>query len=251
MYQIPMGTFQYMLRPYDNLWQLAQQYNTSVDAIAAINPGMNPNQLYIGQPIYICPGLKQSSQDTGLNPVPVCISKVEVDLSNTMRMLWEQHVAWTRMTIISMVENLPDVDVVTKRLLRNPADFEAALRPYYGNEKAAKFASLFKDHLIIAALLVKAAKAGDSKAAADAEKKWYTNADDIAAYLNSINPYWQKDGLTKMLYDHLAMTKSEAVLQISKDYSASIAEYDKIEQQALEMADAFTDGIVKQFPDKF
>ncbi|MDD3298520.1 MAG: hypothetical protein WCS98_05240 [Bacillota bacterium] len=29
-------------------------------------------------------------------------------LNNTMRMLWEQHAAWTRMTIISIVEGLAD-----------------------------------------------------------------------------------------------------------------------------------------------
>lgn len=237
MPQCQSGTFPYTIRQGDNLWQLAQKYNTTVSAITAVNTTLNPYSLKIGQIICIPTGNK--------------ISKAELDLRNIMRLLWSQHVAWTRMAIISMAENLPDVNFVTNRLLRNPSDFEAALRPIYGNEIASKFASLLKDHLVIASELVKAAKAKDTAAVAAAEKRWYENADEIAAFLSSINPYLSKEALTSMLHNHLALTEAEAVAILNKDYAKSIALYDNIEKQALEMADALTEGIVKQFPNRF
>lgn len=169
------------------------------------------------------------------------------NLQNVMRALWEQHVEWTRMAIISAVENIADADLVTKRLLRNPSDFAAVLMPYYGAEKAAGFEKLFREHLVIADQLVKAAKAGNKKAADDAEKHWYENADLIARYLNSINPYWSYSAFRQMLFEHLGMTKNEAVYRISKKYAEDIAEYEKIEKEALMMADAMTDGILRQF----
>lgn len=175
------------------------------------------------------------------------ISEVEVDLRNVMRILWEQHIAWTRMTIISIIKDLPDVDFVTKRLLQNPTDFKKVLQPFYGEEIASQFSDLFKNHLVIAAQLVKAAKAGYSKEAADAEKRWYANADEIAAFLGRINPYWSQEIWKKMLYEHLAMTKSEAVNILTNKYEESIIEYDEIENQALKMADMMAEGIVKQF----
>ncbi len=168
-----------------------------------------------------------------------------------IRLLWEQHVLWTRMVIISIVFDLPDADLVTNRLLQNPTDFENVLKIYYGSTGAARFAELLKSHLVIAAQLVKAAKAGDNKAAADAEKRWYANADEIAAYLGSINPYWSQADWRTMLYEHLALTKAEAVDMLGKNYSASIATYDKIEKQALAMADMMAAGIIRQFPDAF
>lgn len=149
------------------------------------------------------------------------------------------------------MENLPDEDLVTKLLLRNPSDVEAVLRPLYGPEKAAKFASLFTEHLTLAAQLVKAAKPGDNTAAAKLEKRWHVNVDKIAAFLNRINPYFSKKALMTMLHKHPALTKAEAVSRLNKDYASDIAWYDKIEKQALIMADAMTDGIVKQFPDIF
>lgn len=172
-------------------------------------------------------------------------SKSEVDLLNHMRMLWEQHTLWTRMTIMSIAYDLPDVDLVTNRLLRNPMDFEILLRNFYGNKVASKFSNLLEEHLIIAAELVKAAKSGDNNTAVDAEKRWYANADEIANFLSSINPYWSQEDWKTMLYLHLALTKAEAVAIISKNYAESIALYDKIEMQGLEMADMMTEGIIR------
>ena len=51
--QCPPGSFVYTVRAGDTLFRLAQTYNTTVNAIIAINPGINPNALQIGQRICI------------------------------------------------------------------------------------------------------------------------------------------------------------------------------------------------------
>jgi LysM repeat protein len=237
MYRCPNGTFPYSIQPGDTLWKLAKSYNTTVEALVSTNPGIDPMRLPVGHVICIRPGRG--------------ISRAELELRNTLRLLWEQHVAWTRMVIISMASDLEDVDLVTRRLLRNPTDFEAVLRPLYGDAKSRRFADLLTEHLVIAAELVMAAKKGDSRAAADAERRWYDNANEIAAFLQSINPFWSRAEFMDMLHEHLALTKSEAVSRLNKDFSADIALYDEIEKQALMMADAMANGIVRQFPARF
>lgn len=136
------------------------------------------------------------------------IGQAQLDLINEMRTLWEQHVAWTRMLIISIASDLPDEALVTKRLLRNPPDMAAVFRRYYGDEIASQFNKLFTEHLVIASRLVKAAKAGDQKAAAEEENKWYANADELAGFLSRINPNWPKEAVKAMLHEHLKLTKS-------------------------------------------
>lgn len=189
--------------------------------------------------------------ETRYSPTSTKISKAEIDLMNNMRMLWEQHGVWTRSAITSILLNLPDVDLVTKRLLRNPKDFQIALQQFYGNENASKFGDLLKDHLVIASEIVKAAKNGDENAVRNAEKRWYENADEIAVLFSSINPYWSKEEWQRMLYRHLQLVKAEALDILNKNYEQGIVTYDEIEKQALEMADMMTQGIVKQFPNKF
>lgn len=249
MPQCPMETFLYTIRPGDTLWLIAQRNNTTVHAITAANPGIDPGALFAGQVIRIRPeyGYYPSSHYSA----PRRVSKAEADLKNYLRMLWEQHVVWTRLTILSIAFGLPDVDLVTNRLLQNPRDFEAALKPLYGDKIASRFSALLTSHLVIAAQLVKAAKAGDNATVADVEKRWYANADEIAAFLASINPYWSQDNWRAVLYKHLALTKAEAVDILTKNYSDGISTFDKIEKQALEMADIMIYGIIKQFPDKF
>ena len=176
-----------------------------------------------------------------------CITNSSVSLMNLFRLLWEQHGAWTRMAIMSMVFGLPDEEVTIKRLLRNPTDFANALRPFYGDMIATRFEKLLTDHLTIAAELVKAAKAGDSRKAEDAERRWYENANNIAALLGRINPYWSEGEWREMLHAHLAFVKAEAVDMLNKDYQKSIDTYDKMEMQILQMADVMANGIIAQF----
>lgn len=176
------------------------------------------------------------------------ISRKEQMLGNQMRLLWEQHVYWTRFVISGIVFNSPDLAVSKTRLLRNPEDFAAVLSPFYGRVAAMRFAGLFTEHLTIAAELVTAAKEGKSQEAAELEKRWYDNADSIAEFLSSINPHWSMQEWKEMLYSHLDMTKQEATDFITENYAASVAVFEQIEAEALEMADKMTEGIVRQFP---
>ncbi|HOJ10659.1 MAG TPA: LysM domain-containing protein [Clostridiales bacterium] len=90
-----VGIIPYVLQPNDNLWLLAQRYNTTVYDIAAANPGIDFNFLQAGQLIYIRPGFGQYStvSNIGTPETPVCgINKKELNLINYLRMLWEEHV---------------------------------------------------------------------------------------------------------------------------------------------------------------
>lgn len=190
-------------------------------------------------------------QKTQISSNQTCITTSQENLTLQMRELWAEHVIWTRMFIMSVADNTTDKAVVTTRLLKNYDDMADAMKPYYGNDIGSKFGDLIEEHLLIAAALVEAAKAGNSTAAADAEKKWYENADEIAAFESSINSNWNKTAMMAMWHDHLKLTKDEAVARLTKDYTADIAAFDQIETLANMMADSMTEGICKQFPDKF
>ncbi|MEK4091976.1 hypothetical protein [Viridibacillus sp. FSL H8-0110] len=180
-----------------------------------------------------------------------CISKAAADYISMNRLLWMEHVNWTRMTIISIVFGLPDLPFVQDRLLQNATDLGNCLRPYYGDKIADHYTELMKEHLVIAAQLVTAAVKGDTKTVDAKEKEWYRNADEITSFLSSINPYINKEDLRKMFYSHLALTKNEAVTMIQKNYKLNIEVFDKIVAEALEMSDMISKAIIMQFPYRF
>lgn len=182
-----------------------------------------------------------------MNNTKCCYTRRQIDLMNKMRMLWEQHIQWTRAFIISTAANLGDLEAVTKRLLENPADFAETLKPFYGCKISDEFKKLFTQHLLIAADLVNALKANNKGKADAARKKWYANADDISVFLSKINPNWNKAKWRTLLGSHLQMTEKEAILRLRGNYAEDIKIYDDIEQEALKMADYMSTGIIRQF----
>jgi hypothetical protein len=171
---------------------------------------------------------------------------------DAMRQLWSDHVTWTRLFIVSAAADLPDKSATTQRLLQNQTDIGSAVGTIYGKAAGDKLTSLLRDHILIAADLVGAAKAGNTARVDSLNRKWQGNADDIAVFLNSANPKnWPTAALKTAMRTHLDQTLTEATHQLKGDYAASVKDFDAIEKHILMMADMLSDGIIAQFPQKF
>jgi hypothetical protein len=168
-----------------------------------------------------------------------------------MRKLWEDHVTWTRLFIVSAIAGLPDADATAGRLLQNQADIGNAVATFYGKVAGDQLTALLRDHILIAGDLVTAAKGGDTAAVTTQKDRWYANADAISSFLAAANPAWPEATLDEMMHTHLDQTLSEATHRLQGDWAADIADYDHIHSHILGMADALADGIVAQFPDRF
>lgn len=180
------------------------------------------------------------------------VSKRELALRNDMRMLWEDHITWTRLAIISLTTSAPDTQATVGRLLENQDDIGDAIKPFYGDAAGEELSGLLREHILIAADLIAAAMAGDQTAVATHQARWRDNADRIAAFLNGANPRaWKLREMKEMLYEHLDLTTAEVVARLQGDWAADVAAYDAIHVQALEMADELSTGIVQQFPRRF
>jgi len=183
-------------------------------------------------------------------PVPAMAAGRE-DLRTAMRTLWDDHVFWTRLYIVSALGDLPDKPATTERLLRNQTDIGNAVKPFYGDAAGTKLTALLKEHILIAADIVAAAKAGDTGKLEPAKARWSANADEIATFLSAANPSrWPAADMKSMMRDHLDLTTAELTARLQKDWSGDVAVFEKVRAQILRMADMLTDGIAAQFPDK-
>jgi hypothetical protein len=165
-----------------------------------------------------------------------------------MRQLWEDHIVWTRMAIISIVDDRPDQPFAVERLLQNQDDIGNAIKPFYGEAAGDALTALLREHIVGAADLLVAAKTGVGFEAAHAA--WYANGDEIGAFLADANPRtWDRADMQAKMRDHLDL--AEAVARLQGDYAADVAAYDEIHIQILHMADMLSDGIIAQFPRGF
>jgi hypothetical protein len=175
----------------------------------------------------------------------------DTQFSMNMRKLWEDHIVWTRLWIVSEAYNTGEADANATRLLQNQEDIGTAIKPYYGEEAGNQLTALLTIHITTAVDLVKAAKVGNTVAMTQANDMWYENGNEIADFLASANPNWSRDDLRAMMKEHLDLTKQEAVNILEKNYEESVTDYDKVHEEILMMSDALSFGIIKQFPEKF
>jgi hypothetical protein len=180
------------------------------------------------------------------------VTQSELVLRRNMRQLWEDHIVWTRLAIISLTTGSADTDASVGRLLQNQTDIGNAVKPFYGTVAGNALTQQLRQHILIAADLIAAAKAGDAAKLADAQARWQRNADDIAAVLNSVNPrFWKLAALKAEMRMHLELTTQEAVARLQGNWTADVAAYDKIHRHILHMSDLLSAGLVKQFPKRF
>lgn len=237
------------IRPGDNLYHLAKYYQTTVPMILSMNPNIDPYNLQVGSTIAIRPGRNYNNSNNGSRPSINCAKHIK--LTNDMRLVWEQHIYWTRMLLISIAERLKDQTDVANHLLQNPENIANVFSSYYTTDATELIAELLTEHLEIGAELITALRDGETAKAQTLDRQWYQNADKMADAFSSLNPYYNREELRTMLYTHLDLTKQEVAMRLAGNYKEDIKAFDKIEQEVLLMADYFTEGIIKQFPNKF
>lgn len=235
------------IRRGDNLYQLALHYQTSVPDILALNPQINPYNLQTGSTIIICPGDRFVMQPSPWQP-SYPDSNTQIELVNDMRLVWLQHIYWTRMLLISIAERLKDQQYVEERLLENPEDIARVFVNYYSADIANMITMLITEHLQIGGALITALRDGDTEEADNLTRLWYRNADQMADAFSSINPFYDREMIREMLYSHLDLTAQEVAMRLAGNYPADIAAFEKVETEVLAMADYFSQGILKQFP---
>jgi hypothetical protein len=180
------------------------------------------------------------------------LTQKQVALREDMRRLWEDHITWTRLAVISLTTDSPDTRATVGRLLKNQTDIGNAVKPFYGRKAGNELTNQLRRHILIAAEVIAAAKAGDSDRLAEAQARWAKNGDDIAAVLASVNPrYWKLGAMKAELRTHLRLTTAEVVARLKGDWSGDVAAYEKIHTHALHLSDALSDGLIKQFPRRF
>jgi hypothetical protein len=233
-------------------------HQRSVSRTRALGAGQKGSYMKISKSLMVAAALAAVVTIVPLNSSPLAAGhssrggrETTLAVHDTWRKLWEDHITWTRIVIMGVLDNLPGTQTYAGRLLQNYEDMEDALKPFYGDE-AEELGDLIQDHLLIAVDVLNAAKAGNTSALNEAVARWYQNAEDIAHLMANLNPrFWPLGETERMWREHLDATLDEAVKHLTGDFAGEVAAYDLVHTLALEMADFISRGLVRQFPSRF
>jgi hypothetical protein len=181
----------------------------------------------------------------GMNSDAICTLRAD------MRKLWTEHAIWTRDNLNAVLDDTPEQKAAAARLKMNNGEIGDLFGTYFGKQTGDKITSLLNDHAQIGGDLARAVKDRDIALVKDATSRWNDNAEQIADALSSASPNFSKSTLSDMLSRHEKTAADEVEARLAKDYDKAAKLDNQFYEEILQMADALSDGIVKQFPQKF
>jgi hypothetical protein len=178
------------------------------------------------------------------------ISDSEVQLKRAMRAQWESRATLLRGYVICSINDSRDLLEAKNKLLKNASDLGASIQPYYGYFAGGILTGFLKNDVLLTEKVILVAKTGDKNKLDQATKKWYSNASLLAGFF-AIPHNQTIEELKGMLYKHLDLTMGEIEAILNKQGTNDLDYYEKDRTHMLMFSDVLTDGIVRQFPDKF
>ena len=168
-------------------------------------------------------------------------------LKYNMRILWEDQIVLTHNVILCIVGNQPGIDEARDQLVKNQAAIGKIVAHYYGEETGKKLTKLLYKNAMITADIMIATSKRDKEAHTKAYNAWKENTYETLVLFDQVNPNWNLNDLKDMMYEQARYTANEAVEIKNDNFDTSTEAYNN----AILMADAFTAGIIKQFPSNF
>lgn len=174
-----------------------------------------------------------------------------VELRIALRDLWDGHIFWVRSVVVAThYHDAKAAKVAEDQVVQNAKNIGDAIAGFYGREAGDKLFKLLAGHYSAVKDYMNASFKGDKKAEAVASDKATKNADEIASFLSSANPYLPKDTLFSLLTAHYGHHVIQINSLVTKDFAAEAQNWDAMLKHINGIADALADALTKQFPEK-
>lgn len=177
------------------------------------------------------------------------------------RTLWAKYV-WGLLNYgISLNNMIPGTDLVERRLAKNAYALGEFIAPYYGVNAADRLGTLLNSFSKIGVEVIDAVK--DNRSVSGTTELWAQSIEQIATFLNDLNPSnWPKT-LIQEYFENLAKYWiNEIMSRAEEDWTTNEIAIENLNKLVItglgtnggtfgSLADLFSRGIIAQFPVKF
>jgi hypothetical protein len=151
--------------------------------------------------------------------------------------IWKDMAIWTRAYVYSSYAGIGSQEVLFERLYRIPIDFSNTFRLIFGDLIAEQYSNLLSNQIIILRNIINAQINGNINEVNSNTVMLYQNAEERAALLVQINPFWNQNEWRNLMRTYLSMTLDESTRILAKDYPSEIMIFDRILFEAGQIAD--------------
>lgn len=171
-----------------------------------------------------------------------CITYEQMNQIYNIRMFWFESVLWTRAYMLSRYSGIGNAEEVKARLQQVPAEYLDTLEQVFG-ERIETDLQLLTAYIDLIDALITAQSAGNTEEVDRITRLLYQNADQRAAFLASLNPYWDEDDWRRRLYNNLRSTIEESITFLTGDYARNLDIFSTLLDQAESTSGYFARGL--------
>lgn len=172
-----------------------------------------------------------------------------VATDQALRDLWGQHAFWVRSYVVASVDgNAAARDSAAQQVVANAKAIAGAVASFYGQAGGDQLLKLLAGHWGA----VKAyADATDAAGREKAVGELNANAGEIAKFLATANPYLKQNDVLALLAAHGGHHVQQVDQLKAGDYAAEARTWEAMRTHMYVLADALTDALARQFPQRF
>ena len=174
---------------------------------------------------------------------PLCITYSQMNLIFNLRISWRRLTTWIRAYILSRYVGIGSEEELFSSLYLEALNFSDMLQVIFGREISRENTTYLYKYTILLRELISAQLSGDTEAVQQNIDRLYQNVNENAAFLASINPYWNEAEWQDMLGTYLQYILEEANSFVLGDYKKDIEIFDRITALTNKMGDAFAQGL--------
>ena len=151
-----------------------------------------------------------------------CITLEQMADIYTIRMFWFELVVWIRTYMLSRYAGTGDPEMIFARLMQVPETFVNTMKKFFPEIDVESYLQLFNTYLELIASFVTAMLENNVEELNLVTRSLYENADERAAAVSAIHPFWQEEPWRNLLYANLRNTIEESNTFLTGDYERNI-----------------------------
>jgi hypothetical protein len=171
-----------------------------------------------------------------------CVTYDQMNLIYTIRMFWFELVTWIRAYMLSRYRGIGNAGELKARLKQIPEEYVGALRQIFGADIETSL-QLINTYIDLIDALITAQMAGNNEEIDRIVQLLYQNADQRAAAVAAINPFWDGNEWNRRLYSNVQNTITESVTLQTGDYNTNLDIFRTLMDQAESASGYFAKGI--------
>lgn len=173
-----------------------------------------------------------------------CIPPSQLNLIFQSRTIWRDLATWLRAYLASKHGGLGDIEAIWEKLDELLIKSTNIFSLVFGEQFADQYVTLLSNFNNILDALINAQINGDTNAINEYTKQLYENADQIAAFLSKVNPFWVESEWKNLLYQFNQMTIEQSNTFLNKDFRKNIDIFDRILNLTSTIGDYYSQGIL-------